>query len=341
MYEHSLLTEGAFLLFHIKEYRQKCQDLEYEKKTAQKQIESLESQKKSLSEKYELVQVNLNAFMQFRSHVEISGGESFTRWLIGHECKQVKVCKDKPMCALTLAPSYPAPSCPCVLLPLHPSALAPYHPCFLLHLYPLTLAPSCPCALPHLCPLTLHPPGLLPSCPCAILPLHPPALAPYHPCSLLPLYPLTLAPSCPIALAPLALAPSCLSPLCPFALAASHPGALPPLCLCTLVLWHPFVFSPWNIFTYNFLKNGLIFNPPGLMPGSMPPELSQSPLGFLVQLNWGEWDNSNGPSRLKIRPLLRKLWAKTFLNAWGHKSLWVQGAQGYVLCEDTGFERTV
>ena len=57
-----LLTEDTFLLFHIKEYRQKCRDLEYEKITAQKQIESLESQKKSLNEKYELVQVNLNVF---------------------------------------------------------------------------------------------------------------------------------------------------------------------------------------------------------------------------------------------------------------------------------------
>ena len=56
----------------MKEYKQKCRDLEYEKRTAQKQIESLESQKKSLSEKYELVQVNLNVFVQFRSHIYLS-----------------------------------------------------------------------------------------------------------------------------------------------------------------------------------------------------------------------------------------------------------------------------
>ena len=65
----SFHTEATFLLLHMKEYKQKCRDLEYEKRTAQKQIESLESQKKSLSEKYELVQVNVNVFVQFRSHI--------------------------------------------------------------------------------------------------------------------------------------------------------------------------------------------------------------------------------------------------------------------------------
>ena len=43
--------------FYFEGVQAKCRDLEYEKRTTQKQIESLESQKKSLSEKYELVKV--------------------------------------------------------------------------------------------------------------------------------------------------------------------------------------------------------------------------------------------------------------------------------------------
>ena len=34
--------------------------------------------------------------------------------------------------------------------------------------------------------------------------------------------------------------------------------------------------------------------------------------GLLADLNGDNPDDSNGLSRLKIRPLLRKLWAKTF-----------------------------
>ena len=100
--------------------------------------------------------------------------------------------------------------------------------------------------------MPLCPHALLPLYPDALVSLYPHALVSLHFCTLLPLNPLTLVPS--------------------------HPYTLLPLDPVTLAAYCPCALLSCNVFAHNFLNNGPIFNPLGLL------DLSPSPL-FSYRVN--------------------------------------------------------
>ena len=181
-----------------------------------------------------------------RLYLQLSGSESFTRWLVRWEGVRgardarsqgltSERCKGtNPSCLCALAPLSPFPllhpfhlSCPCTLTPLSPFlSLCPHTPPALL--------PSHPSHTSHPCVLTPPHPSQ-PSCSCTLTPL-----LPLHPCT--PLTPPALAllpPLCPHTLSPLLPLCPC-TPVIPPALAPMHPShpSYPPV-LTSLVHSHP------------------------------------------------------------------------------------------------------
>ena len=180
------------------------------------------------------------------------------------------------------------------------TTLVPSHPC--------TLSPSCPCTLPPLYSFTL-----VLSCLCTLVSSHPFALQLLHPFSLVPYCPFTFAPSRACTLPPLC--PFSIMPLCPCTLVSSYPSILAPLAITSLIMARIVSVSPSHLYCYFLYPHAFhIFAPSGpCATCTLAPLYHHTPW-----LNKADLDNFNIPNGLQIKPLLRKLWPKTFQDR-GHK----------------------
>ena len=150
----------------------------------------------------------------FAATYEISGSDSFTRWLVVREGAKVNRWQGVRVCTLvSIHLSSLSPVCPCTLTSFYLSALSPICPCALMPFHLSTLSPICPCAL-----MPFHLSTLSPICPCALMPFHLSTLSAICPCTLLPFY---------------------LSAWCPFTWVPFHLSTLVPSCLFTWAPFHP------------------------------------------------------------------------------------------------------